>query len=304
MRKLSWVSPLLAGAMVVAALVATESGAQERGQRGAAAPRGAAGQRGAPRGAAAPAEPAPTLADGKTVNLGRIPGEKGIWSLPYITNMATRTTAAGAAPARGNGARGAAAEPQIPFMPWSAAVYNYNVLNSAKYDPEGYCLPPGGPRLYATPYPMEIIQLPGQQRVIFIFEGGTHVWREVYMDGRSHPAENAIKAETWLGHSVGRYEDNGKTLVVDVVGFNEGTWLDFAGHPHTNLLHVVEKFTRPNKATLHYEAMIDDPGTYTRPWTTSWDIPWNATGELKEYICQENNRYLHSLKDDLGQPVF
>jgi hypothetical protein len=272
--------------------------AQERGQRGGA------GQ----SNPAAPAEPAPVLSDG-TVNFGRVPGEKGIWNLPYITNMARNligapNTAPAGNTAAGPAPRGAAAEPQVPFMPWSAGVYDYNVLNSAKYDPEGYCLPPGGPRLYATPYPMEILQLQEQKRVFFIFEGGTHIWREVYLDGRSHPAANAIKAETWLGHSVGRYEDNGKTLVVDVVGFNEGTWLDFAGHPHTSMLHVTEKFTRPNKATLHYEATFDDPGAYTRPWSVGWNIPWNATGELKEYICQENNRYLQTLKDDFGKPVF
>jgi hypothetical protein len=225
---------------------------------------GQVGERGATNRGSNPLtdEPAPLLEDGKTVNLGRTRGEKGIWNLPYIRNMAQYAVMPnGIAPPPPPGStRGSAAERHIPFMPWSAAVYDYNVLNDAKYDPEGYCLPPGGPRLFATPYPMEIIQLPEQKRVIFIFEGGTHVWREVHMDGRTHPASNAIKGETWLGHSVGHYEDDGKTLVVDVVGFNEGTWIDFAGHPHTNLLHVVEKFTRPNKGTLHYEATIDDPG--------------------------------------------
>jgi hypothetical protein len=287
MNRLSGTRALIAfaGAVLLGAvLVSALGGAQERG-------------------APARVEPAPLLADGKTVNLGRVPGEKGVWNLPYIRNMA-RTVAGAPQLAKEAPSRGVADEPHIPFMPWSAAVYNYNVLNSAKYDPEGYCLPPGGPRLYATPYPMEIIQLPEQKRVIFIFEGGTHIWREVHMDGRSHPPANAIKAETWLGHSVGRYEDGGKTLVVDIVGFNEGTWLDFAGHPHTSMLKVVEKFSRPNKATLHYEATFDDPGAYTRPWTVSWDIPWSADGELKEYICQENNRYLQTLKDDFGKPVF
>jgi hypothetical protein len=186
-------------------------------------------------------------------------------------------------------------------MPWSAAVYDYNSQNLSKYDPEGYCLPPGGPRLMATPYPMEIIQLPEQKRIIMIFEGGTHIWREIYMDGRPHPQGDALNP-TYLGHSVGRWE--GDTLVVDVVGFNEETWLDYYGHPHTDLLHVVEKFSRPNKNTLHYEATINDPGAYTKPWTVAWDIPWRANGELTEYICQENNRYLERLTDDFDQPIF
>jgi hypothetical protein len=186
-------------------------------------------------------------------------------------------------------------------MPWSAAVYDYNVRNESKYDPEGYCLPPGGPRMMATPYPMEIIQLPEQKRVIMTFEGATHIWREIYMDGRPHPSGDDLNP-TYLGHSVGRWE--GDTLVIDVVGFNEATWLDYSGHPHTDQLHVIEKLSRPNKGTLHYEVTIDDPGAYTKPWTAAWNIPWRANGELAEYICQENNQYLIRLTDDFGQPVF
>jgi len=272
-------------------------------------------------------QPAPRLPDG-TINLGRVPGELGIWQLPYIQNMGARnivvgvpaTTVGNEGAARGGrgaggggqigggegagggGQRGGApTEPWVPFQPWAAAVYNYNSLNNSKYDPEGYCLPPGGPRLYATPYPMEIIQQPELKRIVIIFEGGTHVWREIHMDGRPHAKSEAIKGQTWLGDSVGHWERD--TLVVDVVGFNEGTWLDYYGHPHTDQMHVVEKYTRPNKGTLHYEATIDDPGAYTKPWTVAWDIPWNATGELQEYICQENNQYLGHLTDDFGQPV-
>ncbi len=196
---------------------------------------------------------------------------------------------------------GAHSEPWVPFQPWAAAFYNYNSLNQSKYDPEGYCLPPGGPRLFATPYPMEIIQQPELKRIIMIFEGGTHVWREIHMDGRSHLKSEAIKGQTWLGDSVGYWE--GDTLVIDVVGFNEGTWLDYYGHPHTDQMHITERFTRPNKGTLHYEATIDDPGAYTKQWTVAWDIPWNPTGELQEYICQENNNYYNRLTDDFGQPI-
>jgi len=266
-------------------------------------------QRGAPPG---PAGPTPRLADG-TPNFGRVPGEKGIWNVPWVRNMALRiddTDAISDLPRSGGrvglvghdlARDGSKFEPQVPFMPWSRAVYDYNVANESKYDPEGYCLPPGGPRLMATPYPMEIIQLPEQKRVIMTFEGATHIWREIYMDGREHPSGDALNP-TYLGHSVGRWE--GDTLVVDVVGFNEGTWLDYSGHPHTDMLHVVEKYQRRNKNLLHYEATIDDPGAYTKPWTTGWNIPWRATGELTEYICQENNRYLLRLTDDFGRPLF
>ena len=223
--------------------------------------------------------------------------------------MGARNIVMGAPPASAGGARGAVggqrggapSEPWVPFQPWAAAFYNYNSLNQSKYDPEGYCLPPGGPRLFATPYPMEIIQQPELKRIIMIFEGGTHVWREIHMDGRPHLKSEAIKGQTWLGDSVGYWE--GDTLVIDVVGFNEGTWLDYYGHPHTDQMHIIERFTRPNKGTLHYEATIDDPGAYTKQWTVAWDIPWNPTGELQEYICQENNNYYKRLTDDFGQPI-
>jgi hypothetical protein len=282
------------------------------------------------------------------VNLGRVVGEKGIWNVPYITNMGMRVIGddgnllapppaaggrrGGGAPAvegraalgsnqpaaipgqplgggeggGGGGRGGAKAEPWVPFQPWAAAVYDYNSRNQSKYDPEGYCLPPGGPRMMATPYPAEIIQLPEHKRIIMIFEGATHIWREIYMDGREHPTGDKLNP-TYLGHSVGRWE--GDTLVVDVVGFNEATWLDYFGHPHTDMLHVVERFSRPNKRTLHYEALIDDPGAYTRPFKVAWDINWRPNGdpqgdELSEYICQENNKYLNRLTDDFDQPIF
>jgi hypothetical protein len=145
---------------------------------------------------------------------------------------------------------------------------------------------------------MLILQVPEQKRVFFFFEA-FHVWREVFMDGREHE----VNKSGWLGHSVGHYEDGGKTLVIDVKGFNEGTWLDSAGHPHTDQLHVVERFTRLTRRQLHYEAVIDDPGAYSRPWKVSWNMSWWADGQLDEYVCEENNQYIKSLRDDFGKPV-
>ena len=157
------------------------------------------------------------LPDG-TVNFGRVPGEKGVWNVPYITNMAMRVVgpdgqllpairagsrqrrAPAAAGARGGGGGGGGrggskSEPWMPWMPWSAAVYDYNSKNESKYDPEGYCLPPGGPRMMATPYQMEIIQLPEHKRIMMIFEGATHIWREIYMDGRKFPEGDALNPD-------------------------------------------------------------------------------------------------------------
>jgi len=318
--------PPQAGAAAPAQGVASQQGAAPGPQGGAGQPAG----RGRGRG---PQEPTPRLADG-TVNFGRVPGEKGTWNVPYITNMAMRVVTgpgstqlvpeiaaqqqAAAAARAGGGARGAGrgggggggrggskSEPWMPWMPWSAAVYDYNSKNESKYDPEGYCLPPGGPRMMATPYHMEIIQLPEQNRIVMIFEGATHIWREIYMDGRKFPEGDALNP-TYLGYSVGRWQDK-DTLVVENKGFNENTWLDYFGHPHTDRMEVTERWTRPSKQTLRYEATVNDPGAYTRPFTMMWEnITWDAnlTPELPEYICQENNRYLNRLTDDLGQPIF
>ena len=305
---------------------APQGAAGAQGQPAAGAP--AQGRQGGGRGRqAGPPQPTPRLADG-TVNFGRVPGEKGTWSVPYITNMAMRVVtgpgsdqlvpeivaqqaAAAAARAGGAGARGGGggggrggskSEPWMPWMPWSAAVYDYHSKNESKFDPEGYCLPPGGPRMMATPYQAEIIQLPEQKRIIMIFEGATHIWREIYMDGRSFPEGDALNP-TYLGYSIGRWE--GDTLVVENKGFNENSWLDYFGHPHTDKIVVTERWSRPNKNQLRYEATVNDPGAYTRPFTMMWNnITWNANAELPEYICQENNQYLHRLVDDLGQPIF
>ena len=152
-----------------------------------------------------------------------------------------------------------------------------------------------------TPYPAEIIQDRGRDRIIIIFEGGAHVWREIHMDGRPLPDRDSLNP-TYFGYSVGHYE--GDTLVVETTGFNEKSWLLFDGTMHTDQLSTVERFTRPDRNTLHYEATIDDPGAYSEPWTVAWDIPWSEGSELAEYICQENNQFLQELKDDFGHPFF
>jgi len=223
--------------------------------------------------------PTPRMADG-TVDLG---GD-GVWNLPWVTDFAVRMP-------------GYKEGDQPPMLAWTRAMWEYNKANNVKYDPEGFCLPPGGPRSMGTPYPAEIIQ--DRDRIVIIFEGGGHVWREIHMDGRPHP-ENLNP--TYFGHSIGRWE--GDTLVVDTVGFNEKTWIDFGGYMHTEQLHTVERFSRPDKETLHYESVIDDPGAYSEPWTVSWNIRWSEGQELADYICQENNKFLLDMTDDFGQPFF
>jgi hypothetical protein len=173
----------------------------------------------------------------------------------------------------------------VPFLPWSKEFFDQRDRILSKDDPEGYCLPPGIPRLMNTPFPMQIYQLP--DRILQVYEGGAHMWRIIYMDGREHPKGDKLNP-TYLGHAVGHWE--GDTLVVDVVGFNDRTWLDAAGHPHTEQLHVIERYTRLDTNTLHYQATIEDPGAYSKPWTVGWKIEWQPGWDPLEYVCQENNK--------------
>jgi hypothetical protein len=92
----------------------------------------------------------------------------------------------------------------------------------------------------------------------------------------------------FLGHSIGHWK--GDTLVIDTVGFNEKFWMVRAGFPHTDALHLIERISRPDYDTLKYGAIIDDPKTYTGPWTGGWTIPWLAGEDFPEYFCQDNNR--------------
>ena len=227
--------------------------------------------------------PAPKLEDG-TPNLGSTIPNKGYWAPTQYQDYTAILT-----------------EPkEIPYQPWAAALAAERKASGSLYDPNGLCLPPGGPRLMTTPYPMEILQMPHQKRIVMIYEGATHIWRNIYMDGRPHPPAETL-TPTWLGHSVGRWE--GETLVIDVVGFNEGSWIDMGGKPHTSKLHLVERFTRTDLFTLHYEATIDDPGAYTAPWKLAFDVTWDPDGEIQEYICQENNRWGNRLADQPGKPA-
>jgi len=173
----------------------------------------------------------------------------------------------------------------VPFLPWAKKAYEDIAGTLSKEDPEGFCLPPGIPRMMNTPFPMQMYQLP--DRILQVYEGGAHMWRVIYMDGRPHPKGDQLNP-TYLGHSVGHWE--GDTLVVDVVGFNDRTWLDASGHRHTEQLHVIERYTRINENILHYQATIDDPGAYSKPWTVGWKISWMPGMEPLEYVCQENNK--------------
>jgi hypothetical protein len=177
---------------------------------------------------------------------------------------------------------------QPPMLPWAQKLYEERKGNLSKDDPEGLCLPPGVPRMSTTPYPWTMVQT--DKLLVIVYEGGAHIWRKIFLDGRGHDP-NVV--ETWLGDSIGHWEDN-DTLVVETVGQTDKTWLDENGHPHTKDMVVTERFRRPDEGHLEIVHTIDDPGAYSKPWTFTTH-PTMLKGELIEYICQENNRDVQHL---------
>ena len=212
-----------------------------------------------------PSGPAPHLADGK-------PDFSGVWGSDrhFIYDISEALK-------KGE---------KLPLQPWALKTAKER---QSKDDPEANCLPTGIPRL--APYPWSIVQ--NGKYIYILFEGNIHSYRQVFMDGRKHSED---PNPTWYGESIGRYE--GDTLVIDTIGFNDKFWFDFAGHPHTEKLHTVERYRRPDLGHLEWETTIDDPGAYTKPFTL-YGHSTLQTDDLMEYICQENNQdVVHILGKD------
>lgn len=176
---------------------------------------------------------------------------------------------------------------EVPFQPWAEKLYKERKANISKDDPEARCMPPGVPRMSTTPYPFRIVQTP--TLTVIVYEGGAHVWRQIFTDGRPHSQD---PNPSWLGESIGHWE--GETFVVDTVGLNGKTWIDESGLPTTDALHVIERFRRIDLGHLEIEHTVDDPKAYTKPWKFTTH-PVMLRGELIEYICQENNRDVEHL---------
>ena len=204
--------------------------------------------------------PAPRGPDGKPVI-------SGIWQMngKYLQNIAADMKPG-----------------DVPYQPWAEKLFNSRQGGAGgKDDPAARCLP-GMPKLDALPYPFKIIETPGM--VMMLFEGFT-TFRQIFTDGRELPKD---PQPTWLGYSVGKWE--GDDWVVDTIGINESTWLDNAGRPHSDALHLIERFRRRDFGHMDIYLTIDDPKAYTKPWTVKEDLRLIPDTELLEYVCNENNK--------------
>jgi len=208
-----------------------------------------------------PEGPTPRLPSGKV-------DFSGVWSKPYVPDM-TKS---------GKDQKG---YPDLPFTPWGEN--EWKTYDAAEGDYTGSCLPFGMTRSVNTPEPMQIMQ--SDKYFAFLFEQNS--WFSVIpTDGRKHG--NGIP--TWFGDSVAHWE--GDTLVIDTVNFNGKTRLDTIGHPHSDKLHLVQRFTRPDLGHISYEVTVDDPKTFTKPWTNTRTFTLRPDWEMMEYSCEENNKSL------------
>lgn len=184
-----------------------------------------------------------------------------------------------------------------PMTPWGQARYNAAKpgfgprANLNGNDPTLRCDPQGVPRIMTWITPMEIIQTPGQ--IVELFEE-FHEWRQIWTDGRKFPSD---LYPTWNGYSIGKWEGN--TLVVDTIGFNDKTWVDQYGDPHSDAMRLVEHYTKVNRDTLKLSMTIYDPKAYTKPWvsaTRSLTLQPNLTIQDEPCVPEELQTFTQSVR--------
>jgi hypothetical protein len=204
---------------------------------------------------APPTGPAPRMADGK-------PDLSGTWWSP-------RTIDPG--------------KPE--FQPWAQQIAKQRVDNNRKDSPQARCLPSPIVRLGPV---YAIVQSPAL--MVIISDDDSPGFHQVYLDGRQHPKD---PMPAWYGHNVGHWE--GDTLVIDRIGFNDQSWLDQDSHPHSDKLHIVERYKRPDLGHLETEITVEDPGALVHPYTMKRVSELAPTEDIYEFICPENNRDLNHL---------
>jgi hypothetical protein len=214
------------------------------------------------------AQEGPRTADGK-------PDFSGLYGIPYTPNMAQGK------------------EQDVPYTERGRQAY---VNHDSKDDPTSNCWFPGVPRIMQSPYPARIVQT--KDYLIILFEYET-MFRMIPLDGRPHPKN---MEPSFMGDSVGHWE--GDTLVVDTANLKDApwTWLDTAGHQHSDALHVIEHFRPGTNGSVDYEFIVDDPKMYTKPWVNKRPLrplkPTPGLPDLLEYNCSENNKDLDHLRSN------
>lgn len=234
------------------------------------------------------ARPTPRWPDGQP-RLGPLPGGvDGYWAFPSA-NALIQTGANVGMDEFGLLANLNDADRVAPLQPWALALYQYRQSRQLRDDPTFLnCKPPSGPRQYHQPQGVQLVEDRLRERVFVLVGSGNRNYHIMFLDGRDPVGQVGGDDDNplYYGRSVGQWE--GDTLVIQTTGFNEDFWFSNGGLPHTDLLKLTERFTRPDFDHLRYEVTVDDPGAYTRPWTSSWTLRWVAGKELPKHYCQEN----------------
>jgi hypothetical protein len=183
---------------------------------------------------------------------------------------------------------------EIPYQPWAAERKKENLEHWMDRDPEIKCFQPGVPRGMYMPYPFQIIQ--SDSKIMMVFEYA-NAQRTIHLN-KMEEYPNAA----FMGYSVGHWEGN--TLVVDVKDFTDATWFDRSGNFHSDALHVTERYTLMDKNIMRYEATIEDPQVFTRPWKISMPIYRRVepNAQLTDFRCVEmveETMYGHLRKEQL-----
>lgn len=219
-----------------------------------------------------------------TVGIPRTPDGKANLSAPASKSSGGKPDLSGLwrlGVAIGVGANITGDLPPDDIQPWVAALSRQRLEDFGKSDPEITGCKPGGPRHITNAGLAKIIQTP--EFIAFLYED--LAFRQIFLDGRQLPQD---PNPTWMGYSVGHWD--GDTLVVESSGFNDRTWLDFAGHGHTEALRMTERYRRRDFGHMDLQVTLDDPKAYAKPWTVSASGTLAADTELLEYVCLENEK--------------
>ena len=227
--------------------------------------------------AATKPKPIPRAADGK-------PDLSGIWITGALALIVGDEEAKAIAQADVAAGRKPLVREPPPYKPEAEAKRQYYLSRRGIDDPMARCFISGVPRITTRPLPFQIVQMRGQ--VIILYEAH-HAFRIIPTDGRPHPDDIE---PSFNGDSVAHWE--GDTLVVDVVGFNEKTWLAGVGTIHSDKLHVTERYTRDTYDTILYDVVMEDPEVFTKPWHEHEIFRLRPNERLREYECIENNEDL------------
>ena len=232
--------------------------------------------------------PTPRWPD-KQPRLGPVAGGvQGYWAFPSATVLVENGV--NVAMDRDGLLKNIADAPKVaPMQPWALALYRNRQQRFLQDDPMYLnCKPPGGPRQYELPYGVQFVEDHERQRIFELIGGGNNNYRIIYTDGRQQIGQQGGDDDNplYYGRAVAKWD--GDTLLVDTKGFNEDFWFSNGGLPHTDMLHLVERFTRTDLDTMKYEVTIDDPGAYTRQWSSGWTLRWVADKELPRHLCQDN----------------